>query len=68
MEALLSDRAAGVPLLSVPPSVRDPDHDDALLRVLVAQTLTDRKEKEKDDLHEQFNMLRYGDARAGSSS
>ena len=64
-----------MPTLAVPQIVeqRAEVRDNSLLRFLVAQTMAERKEemkkeKDKDDLSQHFNMLRCGVVESGSSS
>ena len=65
-----------MPTLAVPQIVEQPAdvRDNSLLRFLVAQTIAERKkeemkkEKDKDDLSQHFNMLRCGVVKSGSSS
>ena len=64
-----------MPTLAVPQIVEQPAdvRDNSLLRFLVAQTIAERKEemkkeKDKDDLSQHFNMLRFGVVKSGSSS
>ena len=56
-----------MPTLAVPQIVEQPAdvRDNSLLRFLVAQTMAERKEemkkeKDKDELSQHFNMLRFG--------
>ena len=64
-----------MPTLAVPQIVEQPAdvRDNSSLRFLVAQTMAERKEemkkeKDKDDLSQHFNMLRCGVVKSGSSS
>ena len=64
-----------MPTLAVPQIVEQlaDVRDNNLHRFLVAQTIAERKEemkkeKDKDDLSQHFNMLRCGVVKSGSSS